>query len=1296
MRTKLLLCLLAGTASLCRAQIEVGSGAPNEVTRQGFITAFYRGSFQSLVTLPPAGNVTSFGTTGYRQEFNSSTGSGKLALVRGTAGPIPVVNGEPVTDVFQLQSALYAYYTSVGVTTAGFPTMDTQNCPPVLGNSCTYQFFDKNYVLFAYLLPNEFGQNFFIRDSTTGNFYTKWVAGGGISGLGPATSGEQTSQASVSGILANIQTYSQGATFNITSGTLAGRLISVRNPIYDLWVAQGGRTVLGLPLFEETVQPDGRRRQVFERGAIEYVPGQPPVLQRPVSTVLFTSSTAAFRLSQGETLSLSVRLFAQSGEELLGRSVTWTTSNGTVAAITPDGASVTVRAAGGGTATITATSEAKTASVTITVVAPCCAVGEGAPNATVGRSFSEAVTRNRLDVQLPARDPVRRVGAGYAQELVETGTNARVLLARPDGVATAYLVRGELLAKYEALGGAAGPLGYPSSDATPSGRQLFQGGALAGSPARLVTGQVLAKWAALGYEAGIGLPAGDPVRFLTFAASSGVSQAFQNSVIYAGETGGQAKRAFLAAGLILARYSGLGGPAGRLGMPVGDEYSYEGRKRQDFEGGFIEFAPGDEEARETESLRQPAVTATPPVVTAGGRVRVAVGGFEPERNLRISVAGAPDFWVWTSTGAHIWEVPVALNARGGTVTIDVEDGGGGARASGSYQVRALAESGARLVKLGGDTQSGPPAGLLPLPLRVALRDDAGNPVAGASVVFEASPGAAVVRSSAVTDESGAAEAWLRLPPLEGVSLVRVEAAGDTETFAVRAAATRLKDYPAFSQAVDGLLGAGPASIRQKGALLAAAASMLRYYQNRRDVPAPQGFVDPAALNRFLSDFCLADAGGAAVCDGFVPAPGTNDPVVNLWRVPDYAGGALEVISEAPEELRVRDLLAGGHPALLALELEAGGAPLGAHFVVATGVAANAWIEIHDPNPAFGRGALNDYLLGFESGGRVVKGKLSGVIRFAPQPPAQTGFLVAGGAPVEVTSAAGSCGASFSFPALLAEGPQQASAASQSLHFRYCGGASDVYQVDLAGQGPTRAFLTSLGEAGGRTEMTAAGAVSYRVFRMGARWHAVPQDLVLADAAVTNAANPAAALSPGALAVISGSGLARPGAATRVEIGGVPVRVLSATPFRLHVQLPLDVAPGTYPLRVESPYGGADGEIRLSAVGPAVFATPGVVVNQDGTVNSSTSPARRGQTIVVHCTGLGAVTAEGALLRAVTPVVAVIGGQDVPIQFAGIAAGLPGVYQVNVVLPPALAPGIGIELRLRQGGVESNAASLAVE
>ena len=140
----------------------------------------------------------------------------------------------------------------------------------------------------------------------------------------------------------------------------------------------------------------------------------------------------------------------------------------------------------------------RAAGVNFIVISPCCQVGDGAPSA-VQQAFQDALARNKIVAQAPLPAPAARVGGGYVQMVQSADSNAVYMLAQSDRLGTAYVVAGAILARYQALGGPAGTLGYPASDASAGGTQLFaNGAALGGSPVRLVTAPILAKWALLG------------------------------------------------------------------------------------------------------------------------------------------------------------------------------------------------------------------------------------------------------------------------------------------------------------------------------------------------------------------------------------------------------------------------------------------------------------------------------------------------------------------------------------------------------------------------------------------------------------------------------------------------------------------------------------------------------------------------------------------------------------------------------------------------------------------------------
>ena len=119
----------------------------------------------------------------------------------------------------------------------------------------------------------------------------------------------------------------------------------------------------------------------------------------------------------------------------------------------------------------------------------------------------------------------------------------------------------------------------------------------------------------------------------------------------------------------------------------------------------------------------------------------------------------------------------------------------------------------------------------------------------------------------------------------------------------------------------------------------------------------------------------------------------------------------------------------------------------------------------------------------------------------------------------------------------------------------------------------------------------------------------------------------------------------------------------------------------------------------------VGTSAGAVLNLDGTFNSILNPARRGGALQVFMTGLGgvapAVTTGAAappspLSRAAATTTATLDGQALTVLFAGLAPGFAGLYQVNLLIPPSLAPNAAARLVIRAAGQESNAVPVAVQ
>ncbi len=1305
---------VTGTATITLSTaIDVGIGAPANLVQQ-FVTAFYRNGFNLLVSLPPLANVKALGATGYVQEFSdvAKTSGVKLALATISPTAAPSTDGT-VVQVVQLLSPLYVYYSTVGAGTAGLPLMDSQACPAFdPSNSCAYDTFDKGYALFAYANALATGQDF----TVSSPFYAEWTNLGGITGPGRPVSAAATITASTAAT-ASAQTFSAGAIYNITSGTNKGKTFGVVEPLYDLYVSESGPSgSLGLPTADsQLVSSAGIYQQTFEGGSLQYTANGGPTVEFPVVAVSLSGlAGSALTLSLGQTVSVTALPTDANGDSLTDRPVSWSTTNGKVISIQSSGQNAVLTAVGGGTASVTASSGGVTsARLTLTVIAPCCQIGEGAP-VSVAQAFQAAIVRDKLSVQVPAPSAAVRAGGGYIQMVPSSDpTSAAVyMLAQADQSGTAYVVAGAILADYQSLGGPTGALGYPVSDASAGGTQLFAGSsALAGSPVRLVSGGVLSKWALLGYETGVaGPPVSDPSPFSTLGANSGVQQSFHGGIIYGATNGPRAGSSYYVSGLILTRYTALGGAAGDYGMPVSDEFVTGSVHQQNFEGGNFTYSVGDTAAVEHPAAKTPAVIVAPTSIAAGGQARLAIVGFPNNSTIRVSISGSPDFLVTSANGAYSWAMPVPLTAKSGTLSIHAADTKGPSTADGTLTVKGFSDNRLTIAKVQGDNQTGLPGAALPLSLRIALMDSTGTPVVGAPVVFQASAGAQLSVSSTVTNSSGQAETYVRLPGIEGVTAVTANAPSISQapvSFYARSAASTLSNFPQLTQAGNTPLGHGNFTIAQKGALLTAAASILRYHQSRGELPAPNGTADPATLNQFLLNDCVVNFNSVPLCDGFLSNPASGEQVVNLWRAADFTGG-VDVTVLSPTLAGIADRLTQGTPLLLSLGLSLNGTLAGGHYVIATGVSADGSIVIQDPNPLFARSSLNDYLKGFTAAGGTWTGSLRGVVEFALSNPSGTRFMVGAlsqpaglmaNLQMDVESPSGGCGLPVDLLDAVDSSGDPAAGAPIS-RIRVCGGLDPAYQIGLGAAQPYQAFVTDLAPNGSEVDLSGNGVATYTASRPQLALLLVPQVVSFQAANVVNGASFTSGVAPGGVMVVFGNGLAGSGAATVVAIDGAPVPVLAATPFQANVLIPADVAPGTHTLMVQSAFGSAQQTIVISAVAPAIFLVGnppmGAVVNQDGTLNAPSNPAARGQVVVIYATGLGATATQGQLSPTITPVTVVLNGQEMPVAFAGLAPGTNGEYQVNFVIPTAFPPGLGISITLKQGGQLSNPVTLALQ
>jgi adhesin/invasin len=184
--------------------------------------------------------------------------------------------------------------------------------------------------------------------------------------------------------------------------------------------------------------------------------------------------------------------------------------------------------------------------------------------------------------------------------------------------------------------------------------------------------------------------------------------------------------------------------------------------------------------------------------------------------------------------------------------------------------------------------------------------------------------------------------------------------------------------------------------------------------------------------------------------------------------------------------------------------------------------------------------------------------------------------------------------------------------------------------------------------------------------------------------------------------------------TQVLLGNQPLPILYTSAGQLNVQVPYGVPVNTqYQLTVQ--HGNTlslPEPLVVAAAAPGIFTVnlsgtgQGVIMKSDGvTLAQPGTPASIGETVVIYCTGLGAVTpavTEGSpapltpLAWTVNPVTVTIGGVAAPApSFYGLTPGLAGLYQVNVAVPAGIATGDAVPVVLSVVGQTSPAVTIAV-
>jgi uncharacterized protein (TIGR03437 family) len=265
---------------------------------------------------------------------------------------------------------------------------------------------------------------------------------------------------------------------------------------------------------------------------------------------------------------------------------------------------------------------------------------------------------------------------------------------------------------------------------------------------------------------------------------------------------------------------------------------------------------------------------------------------------------------------------------------------------------------------------------------------------------------------------------------------------------------------------------------------------------------------------------------------------------------------------------------------------------------------------------------------------------------------------------------------------------------------------------LSAAASAKAGVTAVIAAGGSVvggEATVQGSVTQPAA-------ATTTPLVTQQGVVHAASDVAGApIAPGELITLYGANLASGSAGnlglpfpvssngTQVLLGTKPLPILYTSAGQMNVQVPYSVPVNTtYQLSVQNGTTlSVPQTLAVAQAQPGIFTTneqgygQGAIVRSDGvTLAQPGTPAAIGETIVIYCTGLGAVTAavtEGQPAPAsttVNPATVTIGGQPAQVQYSGLTPGYAGLYQVNAVVPPGITTGDAVPVTITMAGQTS--------
>lgn len=170
----------------------------------------------------------------------------------------------------------------------------------------------------------------------------------------------------------------------------------------------------------------------------------------------------------------------------------------------------------------------------------------------------------------------------------------------------------------------------------------------------------------------------------------------------------------------------------------------------------------------------------------------------------------------------------------------------------------------------------------------------------------------------------------------------------------------------------------------------------------------------------------------------------------------------------------------------------------------------------------------------------------------------------------------------------------------------------------------------------------------------------------------------------------------------LTVNGVPVPMLYASNEQINAQLPFQVD-GNVTVILRTPGGVSDNlNLTILPAAPSIFRSgmsgpetqiPAIVRARNNELTTVSNPIHRDDIISIYLTGLGNTSpaveagfpggADPISVPLIVPTVS-IGGAQLSVEFAGLAPGQVGVYQINARVPRSVPTGFDVPLTVSQG------------